>query len=120
MKVFGKILTGFLLGVLCSVSAWAMDFSRMSNPELADLQGAIRNAPEADQAAFRLEWEKRQASMSEEEKKLYASPQEPQPGEEEQMKKPYVQGRGYDSQGTGTVIFGGVGTPGQGGAGGKK
>jgi hypothetical protein len=120
MKIFGKILTGLLLGVLCSVSAWAMDFSRMSNQDLADLQGAIRNAPEADQAAFRLEWEKRQASMSEEEKKLYPSPPEPQPGEEEQMKKPYIQGRGYDSQGTGTVIFGGVGTPGQGGADGKK
>ena len=113
-----KLFVCLLLGFLYSGTAWAMDFARMSNEELADLRGAILNATEPEQLAFRQEWEKRLAAMSEEEKKLYAPPQEPQPGDEEKQKKPYIQGRGYDSQGTGIIIYGGEGSPGQ--SGGKK
>lgn len=118
MQRIRRIFVCLLLGAVFSGAAWAMDFAGMSNQELADLRGAIRNAPEPEQMAFQQEWEKRLAAMTEEEKKPFVPSQEQLPGEEEKMKKPYIPGRGYESQGIGTVIYGGEGSPGQ--DGGKK
>ena len=115
MQFIRSILVCLLFGVLFCGGALAMDFARMSNQDLADLRGAIRNAPEPEQQAFRLEWEKRLAAMPEEEKKRYAPPQDQSPEDAEKQDKPRIQGRGYDSQGTGTIIFGGGSFPGQGG-----
>jgi hypothetical protein len=112
-----NILVCLLLGAVCCGAAWAMDYARMSNQELADLQGAILNAPEPEQQAFRLEWEKRLAVMPEEEKKRYAPPQDQPQEDEEKQSKPRIQGRGYDSQGTGVIIYGGGAFPAQGGGG---
>lgn len=115
MQLLRNILVCLLLGVLFCGAALAMDFAAMSNQELADLRGAIRNAPEPDQQAFRLEWEKRLAAMPEEEKKRYAPARDQRPEDEEKQEKPRIQGRGYDSQGTGSIIYGGGAFPGQGG-----
>lgn len=115
MKVMRRIWAVLLLGCVCCTAAWAMDFNRMTNQELADLRGAIRNASQEEQSAFQLEWEKRQAVMTEEEKKLFAPPPEEPSGKDEQLRKPQVLGRGYEAQGAGGVIYGGgEGMPGQG------
>lgn len=122
MKVMRWAWTGMLLGCVCWTAAWAMDFSRMTNQELADLRGAIRNAPQEEQSAFQQEWEKRQAAMTEEEKKLFAKPQAESSGDDGKLQKLNIPGRGYEQQGVGTVIYGGAMVPGQGGgnAPGKK
>jgi len=97
--------------ILCS-AGWALDYDNMTNAELAELQGAIRNAPEAEQKAFELEWTKRRQTMTDEEKKEYGKWAEDGPGSERNFKDPYAPGRGYDNQGAGSVIFGGAGNTG--------
>ena len=96
----GLIVLGI---VIFAVPAWALDYAHMSNAELAELRGAITNAPEPEREAFQQEWEKRLQHMSEAEKKQYGQP------DQEQKKSPNVQGRGYDSQGAGAIIYGGGG-----------
>ncbi|MHB8809474.1 MAG: hypothetical protein ACYC9M_05620 [Desulfobulbaceae bacterium] len=113
MKVMRWAWTGLLLGCVCWTAAWAMDFSRMTNQELADLRGAIRNAPQEEQSAFQQEWGKRQAAMTEEEKKLFAKPLD-EPDSDGKLRKPNIPGRGYETQGVGGVIYGGgEGIPGE-------
>ncbi|MHB1348956.1 MAG: hypothetical protein ACYCYR_03710 [Desulfobulbaceae bacterium] len=114
MNKFGTIMACLFLVLMSWSTAWAMDFSRMTNQELAELRGAITNAPAAEQAAYRQEWEKRLARMTEEEKSLFLSPGQPKTGEGEASQKPYIPGRGYESQGVGTVIYGGFGAPAEG------
>lgn len=103
-----------LLALVCGTAVWAMDFGAMSNQELAELRGAIENAPPAEQDAFRLEWEKRLATMGEEEKKRYVTPDPAEPAGDGQGKNPTFIGRGYENQGMGVIIFGGDGKPSQG------
>ena len=112
MNVISRIGIGLLLGCVCCTVAWAMDFSRMTNQELADLQGAIQNASSDEQNTFRQEWEKRLAGMSPEEKKLYAGQQDISPGAGDKKILPYhIMGQGYENQGGGNIIYGGGGTP---------
>ncbi len=111
-------ITGFvflLLTVVCSVG-WSMDFVKMSNVELFELQGAIENAPEADKKAYLLEWEKRVADMTDEEKKQFVESSKNEDDNDGELKKPFVQAQGYEKQGVqGRIIFGGY--PGSGGSG---
>jgi hypothetical protein len=95
--------------MLWGANSWGLDYTAMSNQELADLRGAIENAPSAEQEAYRLEWSKRLENMTEEEKQEYVRPDEA--AGEKRMEDPKVMGRGYDSQGTGSVIYGGSGAP---------
>ncbi|HHO47238.1 MAG TPA: hypothetical protein ENN06_02095 [Desulfobacteraceae bacterium] len=97
-----------VFGLVCSAGQ-AMDYGNMTNEELAELRGAILNAPEAERRAFENEWEKRLPDMSEEEKERFADREGADPGKERQGKQPHIQGRGYDEQGMGTVIHGGGG-----------
>lgn len=103
MTVIGML--AMVLGVVCT-SGLAMDYANMSNDELAELRGAIVNAPESERKAFQAEWENRLRSMSEEENKRYAEQAAPDSAQEQEGKQPYIQGRGYE-QGMGTVIHGG-------------
>jgi hypothetical protein len=98
-----------MFSLACSAGQ-AMDFGNMNNDELAELRGAILNAPEAERKAYAHEWEKRLREMSAEEKERFADQVETEPDKEQPGKKqPYIQGRGYDEQGMGTVIHGGGG-----------
>jgi len=101
-------MVAMVFGVVCS-SGRAMDYANMTNDELAELRGAIVNAPDSERKAFRAEWENRLRSMSEEENKRYAEQGEPDPAQGQEGKQPYIQGRGYEQQGMGTVIHGGGG-----------
>ena len=96
-----------LLTVICS-NVWSMDFVSMSNDELFELRGAIQNAPEADKKVYQVEWEKRLASMTDEEKKQFV--ETPKDGEtnDTKLKQPLIPARGYEKQlEQGRVIFGG-------------
>ena len=78
----------------------------MSNEELFELRGAIQNAPDPDKNAYQLEWEKRIAGMTNEEKKQFVDPaqdEEDNGGSSEQL---WVPARGYEKQ-AGRVISGG-------------
>ena len=101
-------MVAMVIGVVCS-SGRAMDYAGMTNDELAELQGAILNAPESDRKAYQAEWENRLRNMSEAEKKQFGKEDKDDPGNDQKLKQPYIQGRGYDNQGTGTVIYGGGG-----------
>ena len=94
-----------LLAIACS-TVWAMDFVNMTNEELFELQGAIQNAPDADKNAYQLEWDKRFASMTSEEKKqFFETAKEEDDGK---LKKPVVPAQGYEKQvGPDKIIFGG-------------
>lgn len=107
MNVIRRFAIGLLLGCVCCTQVWAMDFSRMTNQELADLRGAIHNATQEEQSAFRQEWEKRVAAMPPEEKKLYTGQEKISPGEEEKAILPYhIMGQGYENQGAGNIFYG--------------
>ena len=102
-----------LLGVMLLYSpAWAMDYTTLSNDELYELKGAVKNAPETEQEAYQKEWQLRVSKMTKEEVERYSA----DPGENEGddgkagvgAKAPFIQGKGYDRQGMGTVIFGGM------------
>lgn len=99
-----------LLPALFSV-CWAMDYQKMSNQELYELQGAIRNAPEAEQKRYQAEWEQRLATMTDEEKEELLQPEKEKDTDE--LDSPRTPARGYEEQ-SGQVIFGGF--PGSGGA----
>ena len=87
-----------LLTVACSV-AWSMDFVDMTNRELFALQGAIQNAPDGDKKAYQGEWEKRIASMTEEEKKQFAVVLKNKEDNKDEYKLPFLlMGQGYDDQ----------------------
>jgi hypothetical protein len=107
-KMTATAVMALVFGVVCS-AGWAMDYDHMTNDELAELRGAILNAPEAERNAFQVEWEKRLRNMSEAEKELYSGQAGTDPGKEREGKQPHIQGRGYDERGMGTVIHGGGG-----------
>jgi hypothetical protein len=103
--------------ILCCVifffsQAWAIDYSTLSNDEMYELKGAVENAPETEQGKYQQEWQLRVSKMTQDEVKRYTPDTVTGDGIDdntgEKIKAPFVQGRGYDSQGTGTVIFGGV------------
>ncbi len=99
----------FLLStVACSV-AWSMDFVNMNNEQLFELRGAIQNAPDGEKTAYQLEWEKRIAAMSSEEKKQFAVISKNEEGNNSTPQQPFLlMGQGYEKQeGEGQVIFGG-------------
>ena len=97
----------FLLVTIFCGAAWAKDFTRMSNQELADLRGMIQNVPPAEQDAFNKEWAKRLAAMTDKEKKLYDKSLDATPAAGEKQKLPYaILGHGYeDSQGKEIDIY---------------
>lgn len=99
--VLGSIC--ILLPILFS-AGWAMDYHNMSNQELYELRGAIQNAPEAEQEAYRLEWEQRVSAMTEAEKKEYLRPEEET--NPDILEQPRIPAQGYEQQ-SGQVIFGG-------------
>jgi hypothetical protein len=100
IKQAGIVLSTILL--LFS-QAWAIDFPTLSNEDLHDLRGAIKNAPVAEQELYQKEWQLRLTKMAEEERRHYTSETEADNGPQ----APIKQGRGYDNQGTGIIIFGG-------------
>jgi hypothetical protein len=106
MTVIGMAALVFLVAFS---TGWTMDYGNMSNDELAELRGAILNAPEVERNAFQTEWEKRLRNMSEAEKERYSNLAETGLENGEEKKQPHIQGRGYDERGMGTVIHGGGG-----------
>ena len=48
------------------------DYSNMSNEELNNVRGTMRNADEAERNAFRTEWQQRAQNMSAEERQQYS------------------------------------------------
>lgn len=109
-KMYILALVCILLPALLSVG-WTMDYHNMSNQELYELRGAIRNAPESEQEAYRLEWEQRVAAMTDAEKKEYLQPEED--ARPDMLETPRTPAKGYENQ-PGQVIFGGF--PDNGGA----
>jgi hypothetical protein len=99
----------FMLVAVVVSAGWSMDLVNMSNKELFELRGAFQNAPEADQEAYQVEWEKRVAAMTDEEKKQFVEPSKEGEGGAGKPKQPFfVPGQGYENQeGQGRVIFGG-------------
>jgi len=96
----------FLLQIVFCASVLAMNFEKMSNKQLFEMQGAIQNAPEADQKAYQLEWDKRLAAMNEEEKQQFTRKPEEDKGEDT-LPQPKIPARGYEKDEQGLVIFGG-------------
>lgn len=86
--------------------AWAIDLTAMSNDELHKLAGAIKNAPQKEQESYQKEWQLRLSKMTEDELKRYRAAAEINNGN--RADEPIYQGRGYDKQGAGMVIFGGM------------
>jgi len=82
----------------------AIDYTVLDNNLLYELKGAIKNASTIEQEAYQKEWQLRLNKMTEEELKRYTL----ENNTNSMDKKPIVQGTGYDSQGTGTIIYGGT------------
>lgn len=98
----------FLLLTAVSTDCRAMDFDQMSNEELFELRGAIQNAPESDKAAFQVEWDKRIACMTEEERKQFTEPPEAEKKNDDELDPPRIPAQGYEKEGIqGQIIFGG-------------
>lgn len=97
-------VAALLMSGVCSVGA-AMDYADMSNEELAELRGAVRNAPEQERRAYEVEWAKRLTLMSEGEKQRYSGEADSDGARDKEMPQPHIQGRGYD-RGMGSVIQG--------------
>jgi len=96
-----------LLASACS-TVWAMDFVNMTNEELFELQGAIQNAPDVDKNAYQLEWDKRVACMTGEEKKQFFKTPKDEEENDGKLQKPVVPAQGYEKQvGPDKIIFGG-------------
>lgn len=64
------------LSILCIAagSAWAVDYSRMSNDELSAHRGTMYNATPEEWNNFHTEWWKRLSQMSPEERQKYMGP----------------------------------------------
>lgn len=60
--------------MLLAGSAWAVDYSKMSTPQLSQMRGQMYNASQADWNAFHQEWWKRMGQMSPEERAQYMGP----------------------------------------------
>jgi len=103
MRIFSILC--LLLTVVCS-GGWSMDFVDMSNKELFELRGAIQNAPDVDKNSYQLEWEKRIAVMTNEEKKQFVDSPKHGEGKEGSSEQLWVPARGYEKQ-AGQVILGG-------------
>ena len=98
----------FLQLTTWSVTGWSMDFVNMSNEELFELQGAIRNAPEADRKAYEAEWEKRVSGMTDEEKKVFVDADAEKQTDDGKLDEPRIPAGGYEKEGIqGQIIFGG-------------
>ena len=106
--------TGILLFavMLFFSSAWAIDYTVLSNNELYELKGAIKNAPKTGQEQYQKEWQLRVSKMSEEEAKRYTSGHDVSNNgvstTNDSPEAPFTPGRGYDRQGIGKVIIGGA------------
>ncbi|MCF8069562.1 MAG: hypothetical protein K9L30_13340 [Desulfobacterales bacterium] len=96
---------GIILSTILFLSsqAYAINYPTLSNQDLYELKGAIKNAPEAEQKSYQKEWQLRLTKMTEEERKHYTSETEA----DKVPQAPIKQGRGYDSQGQGVIIYGG-------------
>ena len=104
-----KQVTGliFLLLTVAYSVGWAMDFVNMSNEELYELRGAVQNAPETDQKAYQVEWDKRLSSMTDEEQELFSKPVKDEE-EDGKLGQPFIPAKGYEKESIqGNVIFGG-------------
>ena len=112
LKQTGK--TGILLfAVMLFFSpAWAIDYTALSNNELYELKGAIKNAPKTEQETYQKEWQFRVSKMTGEEAQRYTSAHGVSNGGDDSTndvaKPPFTPGRGYEKHGTGTVILGGI------------
>ncbi|MCF6186545.1 MAG: DUF1104 domain-containing protein [Desulfobulbaceae bacterium] len=61
--------------LMAVIPAWAeTDYSSMSNEELSQKRGTMREAGEAEQNAFRSEWQQRTRDMTMEERQQYSGP----------------------------------------------
>ena len=65
-------LAAVLVLSLCAAGS-AADYQSMTTEQLSSLRGTMFDQPEAERDAFRAEWQKRIAQMSEEEKRNYFS-----------------------------------------------
>ena len=76
-----KIGTIFLVAGLWSFSAMAADYTSMSNAELAELRGTMRDATTEEVNAFRTEWQSRLQNMTVEERRSYSGRPENAPAD---------------------------------------
>jgi hypothetical protein len=79
---------------------WSKDFADMTFRELFIYRATVDSAPAAEREAFQLEWEKQLQSMTEVEREQVEMFER-----QKNFPNPYVQGRGYDNQGTNSGIF---------------
>ena len=98
MKKMMRICTyAFLLLTFASSVVWSKDFDDMSNIELFELRGSIQNTPFSDRNAYRLEWEKRLAGMTDEEKSQFTELSEDAEKDNGEFKQPsHIMGQGYE------------------------
>lgn len=98
----------FLIVTTVVFAGSTLDYSHMTNEELFQLRGAIQNAPEGDKEAYQIEWEKRWAKMTDEEKKQFEEPSEDSTEGNGKPRLLWTPARGYEKEGgQGQVIFGG-------------
>ena len=90
--------------------AWGIDYAQMTTEELFQLHGAVQNASENERKDYQLEWDKRVAAMTDEEKQQYVtSSDNSSKDNKEGPRLLWTPGRGYEQQGVqGNVIYGGA------------
>jgi len=69
-----KTLLALCCLAMTSGSAWAVDYSTMSNDQLSAQRGSLYNATPEEWHAFHTEWWKRLSQMSPEERQQYIGP----------------------------------------------
>ncbi len=66
-----SVITAAII-LMAAPPLWAAtDYSNMSNQELSDMRGSMRQASEQERNAFRTEWQQRAQTMSSEERQQY-------------------------------------------------
>lgn len=108
-KILYIISCMYLMLAMTVTAAWGLDYAQMTTEELFQLHGAVQNASEIERKEYQLEWEKRVATMTDEEKQQYLT--SPGNSPEDDSKNPkllWTPGRGYEKGTQGQVIFGGA------------
>ncbi len=75
-KISKVIVSIALLCIAVTPVSAATDYSTLSNEDLNKVRSTLRNASQEDRDALRQEWQKRQETMTAEERKLYTGPRQ--------------------------------------------
>jgi len=81
--------------LITATPGWAAaDYSSMSNEELSNARGTLREASAAERDAFRAEWQQRAQSMTAEERQQYTGRPAAAPADGSGSRQGMGQGRG--------------------------